>query len=87
MESAIGGEGGIAKFIQRGGGSVSSQIWSRNSVGRREKVGNDDNGGIESCEVEVNISDAFGMVIAVSRICSGSMLRLKNKMSRTNGCK
>jgi hypothetical protein len=46
MESAIGGEGGTAKFTQRGGGSVNSQILSRNSVGRREKLGNDG-----SCEM------------------------------------
>lgn len=67
MESAIGGEGGTAKFTQRGGGSVNSQILSRNSVGRREKLGNDG-----SCEVEVNISDAFGMATVVFRKCSGA---------------
>ena len=80
MESPIGGEGGIAKFIQRGGGSVNSQIWSRNSVGRREKDENDGICRIESCDVEVNISDAFGMVIVVFRLCSDAMLRLERKM-------
>jgi hypothetical protein len=80
MESAIGGEGGIARFIQRGGGSVNSQIWSRNSIGRREKLGNDRSCGVESCEVEANISDSLGGVILVFRICSDAMLRLKRKM-------